>query len=69
MKIMIHAHHVDITDAIKAYVENKLNKLDKVSLGGDVNPVLKSLSRFPPVMVSTVKAITCLLYTSDAADD
>jgi len=29
MKIMIHAHHVDITDAIKAYVENKLNKLDK----------------------------------------
>ena len=30
----------------------KLNKLAKVNFGGEVNPVLKSLSRFPPVMVS-----------------
>ena len=36
----------------------KLNKLDNVSFGGDVKPVLKSLSRFPPVIVSTVKAMT-----------
>ena len=36
----------------------KLNKLDNVSFGGEVKPVLKSLSRFPPVIVSTVNAIT-----------
>ena len=36
----------------------KLKRLEGVSFGGDVNPVLKSLSRFPPVIVSTVKAIT-----------
>lgn len=29
MKIIIHAHHVDITQAIKEYVETKLSKLDK----------------------------------------
>ena len=29
MKIIIHAHHVSITPAIKEYVENKLSKLDK----------------------------------------
>jgi hypothetical protein len=36
----------------------KLNKLDSVSLGGEVNPVLKSLSLFPHVIVSTVRAMT-----------
>ena len=29
MRIIIHAHHVDITQSIKEYVENKLSKLDK----------------------------------------
>ena len=36
----------------------KLNKLARVNFGGDVKPVLKSLSLFPPVIVSTVKAMT-----------
>ena len=31
------------------------------NFGGEVKPVLKSLSRFPPVMVSTVRAITSKL--------
>ena len=48
------------SDSIKQ-LNSKLNKLDKVNLGGDVKPVLKSLSRFPPVIVSTVKAITSKL--------
>ena len=37
------------------------NILDKVNLGGDVKPVLMSLSLLPPVIVSTVKAITSKL--------
>ena len=36
----------------------KLKRLDIVSFGGDVNPVLKSRSLFPPVIVSTVNAMT-----------
>ena len=39
-------------------LEAKLNRLDSVNLGGDVKPVLRSLSRLPPVIVSTVKAKT-----------
>ena len=40
------------------YAKGQSIKLDKVNLGGDVNPVLRSLSRLPPVIVSTVKAKT-----------
>ena len=36
----------------------KLNKLLGVILGGIVNPDLRSLSRLPPVIVSTVSAKT-----------
>ncbi len=34
----------------------KLHRLESVSFGGDVKPVLKSLSLFPPTIVSTVIA-------------
>ena len=45
-------------DQLSEIVDAVGDKLDKVNFGGDVKPVLKSLSRFPPVIVSTVKAIT-----------
>ena len=43
--------------------KRKLKKLLKVNFGGEVNPVFKSLSLLPPVIVSTVKARTSILHS------
>jgi len=44
--------------AVQAGCSAKLTRLAGVSRGGDVKPVRRSRSRFPPVIVSTVSAST-----------
>ena len=70
MEILIRGNKIEITDAMKDYVKEKLSKLDKYSLDGNVKAnVLVKVRNYTQKVEVTIPLKTLILRAEEESED
>ena len=66
MEVLVRGNKIDITDAMKDYVKEKLSKLDKYTLDDDIRAtVLVKVRNYTQKVEDTIPLKTLILRTEE----
>ena len=69
MEVLVRGNKIDITDAIKDYVKEKLSKLDKYTLDDTTATVLVKIRNYSQKVEVTIPLKTLMLRAEDESQD
>ncbi len=69
MEVLVRGNKIDITDAMKEYVKEKLSKLDKYTLDATTATVLVKIRNYSQKVEVTIPLKTLMLRAEDESQD
>ena len=69
MEVLVRGNKIDITDAMKEYVKDKLSKLDKYTLDATTATVLVKIRNYSQKVEVTIPLKTLMLRAEDESQD
>ena len=69
MEVLVRGNKIDITDAMKDYVKEKLSKLDKYTLDDTTATVLVKIRNYSQKVEVTIPLKTLMLRAEDESQD
>ena len=69
MEVLVRGNKIDITDAMKDYVKEKLSKLDKYTLDDTTATVLVKIRNYSQKVEVTIPLKTLMLIAEDESQD